>query len=319
MRGYWSEGYEQIKKTLSRTDHVSVASRAKALSRAGELAARNGNSSAGQTLLTESLALARELHDEAVVAFSLHILGRIGKSQDDHNRKQLEESLMLFRKLENRWEAARVLDTLSFAIMETDPASARNMREECLTLLRELSDDWDLMRALHNYGELARLQGDYSRAKSLYEESQALSQKLTPAKWDVANQLACLGYCVLREGDGERAAGYFKQSFILQREHGAVTMVMANCLAGLGGVAAAQGQLVRAAQLLGAARSLYAMFEKKGQQVEPQDRTEYERDLVAVRNQLDEATFKAAWEAGQQINLQEEALFAWAESGISAP
>jgi len=313
MRGYWSEGYEHLKRVLSRKDRVSAAVRAKALGRAGELAVRNGNSTAAQILLTESLALSRELDDEIVVAFSLRVFGRLGKSQDDHAIKQLEESLIIYRKLEDKWGVATVLDTLSYAIMETDPASARRMREECLALFRELSDDWDLMRALHNYGEIARFQGDYFRAKSLYEEARALGRRLDASRWDLANQLAGLGYCVLREGDSERAARCFKESFILQKEHGTVTSLMANCLAGLGGVAAMQGQLVRAAELLGAAKSLYDKFEAEGKDMEPADRVEYEHDVAVVREQLDEAIFNAAWVAGQQMSLQEAVLYGLAE------
>jgi predicted ATPase/class 3 adenylate cyclase len=310
MRGYWSEGYEQFKKVLSRKDSVSAAARAKALGRAGELAFRNRNLTAAQTLLTESLALSRELEDEAGVAFSLYVLERLGyRSQDDHPRGQLEESLMIYRKLDDKWGVATVLDTLSYTIMESDPTSARLLREECLVLFRELTDDWDLMRALHNYGEIARFEGDYSRAKLLYEEARALGQKLRASRWDLANQLIGLGYCVLREGDSGRAAAYFKESFILQKEHGAVTSLMANCVAGLGGMAAVQGQLVRAAELLGAAKSLYAEFETKGEDMEPADRAEYEHDVAVVREQLDEATFNAAWEAGQQMILQEGVIY----------
>jgi len=194
-----------------------------------------------------------------------------------------------------------------------DPASARILREECLALFRELSDDWDLMRALHNYGEMARYQGDYFRAKSLYEEAHALGQKLKAAKWDLANQLACLGYCVLREGDSERAAKCFKESLNLQKEHEAITSLMANCLAGLGGVAALQGQLVRAAELLATVTSLYTMFEIKGEEIETADRVEYEYDVAVVREQLDDTTFDAAWKAGQHISLQEEVLYGLAE------
>jgi predicted ATPase len=313
MRGYWSEGYEHLKRVLSRKDRVSTAERARALSRAGELAVRNRDFTAAQILLKESLTLSGGLEDTVIVAFSLHVLGRLGKSQDDYTRKQLEESLMIYRKLENKWGVATVLDTLSYAIMETDPNSARILREESLALLRELRDDWDLMRVLHNYGEIARFQGDYFRAKSLYEESQALGQKLKPAKWDVANQLACLGYCFLREGDDERAAGYFKQSFILQKEHGVTTSLMANCIAGLGGVAAVQGKFVRAAELLATAKSLYATFEIKGEEIEAADRAEYEHDVAVVRQQLDESTFNAAWEEGKQMSLQEESMYGLAE------
>lgn len=311
MRGYWVEGYEWLKKALLKKDSVSFALRAKALHRAGDLASRNRDFVMADALLTESLTLCRELGDEEGIALSLYSSARrMSNIQDKRAREYFEESLTIYRKRKDKWGTAFVLDQLSFTIMESEPAYARILREECLTLFRELNDHWDLMRALHNYGELARFEGDYALAKALYEEARVLGQKLGVAKYDLANQLCGLGYCYLRQGNQERAAGCFKESFALQKEQGITTSLIAQCVAGLGGVAAAKGQSVRAVQLLGAAKSVIAAFEANGDYLELVDLAEYDRDLAIARIQLDEATFNAAWEAGWQMSLEEVVPYA---------
>jgi predicted ATPase/class 3 adenylate cyclase len=315
MRGYWSEGYDWLKKALFKKDGVSAAVRAKALGRAGELALRNRDFVLAHTLLTESLTLCRELGDEGCAAFSLYGFGKLDSFQGNTARARsfFEESLAIYRKLNGKWGIALVLDSLGFLVTQSDPASGRTLREDSLTIFRELSDYWDMMRLLHNVGESARFEGNYARAKALYEEARALGQELGVAKWDLANQLLGLGYSVLREGDSGRAATHFKDSFMLQKEHGALTSLMAPCVAGFGGVAAAQGQLIRAAQLLGAAKSTFAEFEAKGEYIEPVERAEYDHDVAVVHAQLDEATFNAAWEAGKEMNLEEAVVYALEE------
>jgi predicted ATPase len=308
MRGYWSEGYERLKRALSRKDSVSAAARAKALGRAGELALRKGDFAVAHTLLTESLTLCRELGDEEGAAFSLYGFARLVRFQDDLARGHslLEQSLMIYRKLNDKWGIALVLDSLGFVAKEkSDLVSARTLREDSLAIFRELSDYWDMMRLLHNLGELARFEGDYARAKALYEEARALGQELGVAKWDLANQLIGLGYAVLRDGNDGRAVTHFKESVVLQREQGLTTLLMALCIAGLGGVAAARGQSVPATQLLGAAKSLMTVCEAKGEYMELLDRVEFDRDVAVVHAQLDEATFNAAWEEGQKMTKDE--------------
>lgn len=307
MRDYWSEGYERLKRALSRKDSVSAAARAKALGRAGELALRNGDFAVTHTLLTESLTLCRELGDEEGAAFSLYGFARLVRFQDDLARGHslLEQSLMIYRKLNNKWGIALVLDSLGFVAKESDPVSARTLREDSLAIFRELSDYWDMMRLLHNLGELARFEGDYARAKALYEEARALGQELGVAKWDLANQLIGLGYAILRDGNDGRAVTHFKESVVLQREQGLTTLLMALCIAGLGGVAAARGQSVPATHLLGAAKSLMTVCEAKGEYMELLDRVEYDRDVAVVHAQLDEATFNAAWEESQKMRVEE--------------
>jgi hypothetical protein len=63
-----------------------------------------------------------------------------------------------------------------------------------------------------------------------------------------------------------------------------------------------QAQPERAARLLGAVDALREMI---GYRLAAAERTDYDRDVAAIRAQLDAATFAAAWAAGQALTLEQ--------------
>jgi hypothetical protein len=100
---------------------------------------------------------------------------------------------------------------------------------------------------------------------------------------------------------------------------------MAACLAALAGVSVARGQAVslpaedgpppphffrRAAQLFGIVE---ALLNDVGTRLLQADNIEYERNLAAVRSQLDETTFAAAWATGRSMALVPAMAYALAD------
>jgi hypothetical protein len=92
---------------------------------------------------------------------------------------------------------------------------------------------------------------------------------------------------------------HFAHSLAYYRELGDKAGTAA-ALAGLAGVVGADGQSERAARLFGAAR---ALRDASGAAIIPPDLYDYERNVAAVRAQLDEASFAAAWQAGRAWTL----------------
>ena len=70
----------------------------------------------------------------------------------------------------------------------------------------------------------------------------------------------------------------------------------------MAGLAGRSGQPERAARLFGAAELLY---EASVTRLEYPDQVEYDRNVAAVRAQLDEATFAAAWAEGRAMTLEQ--------------
>jgi hypothetical protein len=94
------------------------------------------------------------------------------------------------------------------------------------------------------------------------------------------------------------------ESLTLQRRLGNKQGII-ECLAGLAGVHADraddQDAIRRAAVLFGAVESLLGTVKVP---LAPADRIEYERDVAAVRAQMDEATFATAWAEGETLTLE---------------
>jgi hypothetical protein len=80
-------------------------------------------------------------------------------------------------------------------------------------------------------------------------------------------------------------------------------------LTGLAGERVVAGQPVRAAQLLGAAE---ALLEFIGVRLEPLTRTAYEHNVAAVRAQLSEEAFAAAWNTGRSLTVEQAIAEAFA-------
>ncbi len=98
----------------------------------------------------------------------------------------------------------------------------------------------------------------------------------------------------------------YRESLLLGRNLGS-RWEIANVLAGLAGSSGSTGHAVRAARLFGAVN---ALRESVGIPLRPIARPEYERDVAAVRTQLDEASRQAAWAEGRAMTLEQAIAYA---------
>jgi tetratricopeptide (TPR) repeat protein len=215
-------------------------------------------------------------------------------------RAQLEESLTLFRKLDDKRMGANPLTGLGrLACIEGDYATGRALVEEALASRRELGDMWNIAISLNSLGEVARCAGDEGAAL-LFEEALALNRDLgdhAGIGWSLHN----LGHVALQASNHQRAATRFAESLTIRRQHDYKAGVAAG-LAGIASVALALGQPERAVRLFGAAEALLASIHTV---LAPADQLVYDRDVAALRAQLDDATFVKAWAAGHTMKLEE--------------
>ncbi len=166
-------------------------------------------------------------------------------------------------------------------------------------LFREAKDKVGVAYALGNLGDSLYKQGNYERAKAFYEESLELHQDIG-GKSAVTSMLSDLGHVSLHQNHWQRARALFAESLALQRELEDKQSI-AGCLAGLAGVAEREGQPERAARLLGTAE---ALLEASDTHPPPIVQAEYDRNVAAVRAQLDEAALAAAWTEGRARDLE---------------
>jgi predicted ATPase/class 3 adenylate cyclase len=265
------------------------------------------------SLLSEALALFRELGDWQGIVMTLGWLGYVTINRDDLERAMamLEESLALCREQGLKSDGAWVLVSLGIvADKQRQPERAAELYAEGLAVFRELNVKRGTSMALGNLGYLALDQGDYERAAALLAESLAVCREIGD-RWVIPRLLRSLGTAALAQGDDPRAAAAFAEGLTLSQ-----SLEDKHCIAAsleqLARIASRAGQPERAARLFGVGE---IMREVSGIPLDTQIRSDYDRAVAAVRAQLDDATFAAAWAAGRAMSLEAAIAAALGEAG----
>jgi non-specific serine/threonine protein kinase len=342
--GYWNEGRKWLEGALSKSGSASVSLKTKALLGAGRLAVLQGDYGQAKAFYEESLSLYRKLQDKEGIASSCFSLGIVAQRQSDYRRAMMlwEESLAMFRELGNKRYIALSLTSLGqIAEVQGDYSLANALHEESLASSRKLSNKWDIVYPLGGLVSVALHQGDYKRAEELCEEILALKRELGSKEGD-GYLLSNLGLALLRhQGDYERAAKLCEEALTRSREIGEKEAIVRSlhhlgvvawhqgdysraeklyreglaisweigdrldiawCLEGLAAVAETQGQPERAARIYGMAEALRQAI---GAPLPPSECPDYDRSISAVRARLGEEAFKAVWEEGRKMILEE--------------
>jgi DNA-binding SARP family transcriptional activator/predicted ATPase len=315
---------------------------AKALYGAGLLAWHQGDYPAARDRLEQSVTLWRWIGNQQELGYTLLALAEAGADRIDQNLtlSRLEESSALFQELGDDWGLAAALIQLSnaraplgdsdpYLWLQTSMTIARELGDqrslalglfslgrleylrgnylpadgrlqEALAEWQALEDRWMLAVTLNLLGEVARCRDDYTRAEAYYEQSLALFREVG-GRGASAKRLHNLAYVALHNGDVVRAEALFRE-IMAEFQDLADQWGIAACVEGLAGVAVAQGCVERGARLLAAADQLRATI---GSFIWPADQIEHDRHLAAVRAQLGDAAFAAAWAAGRAMMLDE--------------
>jgi predicted ATPase/class 3 adenylate cyclase len=234
--------------------------------------------------------------------------GGLAWAQGEYLRAQgyYADALSLYRELKNRAGIAHTLNNKGMvALHQEEYARARTYYQASLALFRELRDTWGIAIALSNLGMAAQLQDDAAQAQRFYMESLVLRRKLNDRR-GISIALTNLAEVALQQGNSPQARAFFLESLGLCRELGDREGAT-YCLEGLAGVATARGQCERAAQLWGAAEMLREII---GTPLPPADRAGHDRLVAEARAQCDEAAWRAAWDVGRQMRLEQAILFA---------
>ena len=257
----------------------------------------------------QSVALFDELRDPWGIAFAFAVRGAIAAAHRDPVAHALAgEGIGRLRKLGDRWFLALMLTQLGEAAREVEDSEWEDwLLEESLALAREMNDEVAIANATHVLALSARWHGDYAKAATLYDESVVLFRELA-MKVGVTSALHGRGMVAYHEGDDWQAQALFEKclSYFAEAQH---MDGVAWCFEGLAGVAGRAGAAGarRAARLLGAgevlAHSPYSTWNGLGG-------AEYAGIAEAVRVQLDEAEWDAAWAEGQGMTMEQAIAYA---------
>jgi predicted ATPase/uncharacterized protein HemY/DNA-binding XRE family transcriptional regulator len=298
---------------------------ARALWDLGRAAEFTNDYARARRLFEESLAIQRQLSDKLGMAHSLGGLAGVARAFRDYPtaRELTTQRLQIDRQLGNKRGIAYGLLVLGeIALDQGDYPQATALLEESLALYQELgakewlADVWGVL------GQAALAQGNYARAMGCFE---AIRTQACAAADQVmlASSLNELGRAALAQGDYAQAMARYRESLplcqdLLNQGH---PRPLSHVLVGIAGVVGSEERrraggtrdVQQAVRLFAAA---WVMDEAAG---EPSGwelpwsfdrwsfdrRVDAHRRLAAVRAQLDEAVFAAAWAAGRVMPLDE--------------
>ena len=226
-----------------------------------------------------------------------------------------EESLALAREQGDDLAIAESLVWLGTVYRQQGSlARGAELLSESLALYQAIGDRAGIAWALLNLGVTVRFQGDVARAAALLEESLARYRELGDVRF-IAITLTMLGFAVLQQGDSGSAAALIREGLAGHQAVGDRAFLVFG-LMDLAAVLVAQGQAVLAARLLGATT---ALRETLSAPLPPVSRRTHESVVVAVRTQLREADFTAAWAAGRALTLDQAVTEALAAGPPATP
>lgn len=264
----------------------------------------SGEAELAAATLAKSVSVFRSTQDRWGLALALAWQGWEGAVRGDNSLAYgcFNESQALL-ETGDRWSIALPLHGLAhIAYREGNYVGACRYAEASLALMREANDTVGVAILTNRLGEIARTQGEFSKAAAWYEES--LGSQIE-GNLEKAAKNANLGFARLHLGQLEQARDSFETSLSLSYQiQNSVTIALA--LGGLAGVALAQERLERAARLLGAA---VVLCESGHAQFEHADRLDFEWVMQTAREALGER-FELTHAQGRSLTIEQVMAYA---------
>ena len=264
--GRLSEARAWYAQGLAHRDRLPADTQVQLLNRAGWFAQLQGEYQAAEAYYQDSLAVARREENPELIRYSLHNLGTLAAVQEDYERAER----MLAEAFEVGLEASGGVMTHALAA------------------------------ALCNLALVAHYQGDLERAASLLRRSLDFCRG-SGDQFGTATCLENLGLVALERKDHAATRAHLRESLTLRQTLGEKTGMLA-CLRGLAALAMDQGRAVRSVRLYAACEALHRAFDLV---MIPQNHKEVDLHIAALREQLDEADFNAAWALGESMTLDQ--------------
>lgn len=264
-----------------------------------------------------SVRLYRQVGDRQRLGRALGMLGYAAMLRGDIMlaERVLAEAIALGR------ETGDTL-TLSFALgmqgdlllaAHSDLAAARIASAESARLAREFGMTSQTAQTVISLAGIAAYAGEWEEARTYFQEALALFRQLGD-RYRVNATYSDLAHVERRAGNLEAAQRIYRETIVVWQEFGHRGAI-AHQLESFAFLARAQNQPIRAAQLLGAAETLRDAI---GVSMNRLEQREYEREVTALRAQIDEEAFAAAWAEGCALSAEQAVLDALALPDPSA-
>jgi non-specific serine/threonine protein kinase len=243
--------------------------------------------------------------DEPVRALALRALGAIARFQNDMEtaERACQQGLALYTSLGDEAGQGNVLGELgAIAERQGDMKKAAEYLDRALALFAQVPDD----AHGHSFASAARgvinhLEGDLVGARNYYES--ALATGSTSGDSDsIASALVNLGEVAEAEGDYEQAYAHYSNSLELFAHRGK-KVAIAYCAEIIAGLSSKhRDKPSDAALFFGFAEALRKEIESP---IEPFNADRLEADIETTQNLMEPETFRASWDAGTSLDIDE--------------
>ncbi|MEM7344545.1 MAG: tetratricopeptide repeat protein [Chloroflexota bacterium] len=214
---------------------------------------RQGLYKDGREALQSSISMFQQLEDEAKLALPLQFLGILAAEVGDHNeaKKLLQESLIIFRKINDPREAAWTLSNLGHCISnmeEGDQLEAKQVLQESLALYKIVGDKQGIAIVLNNLGYVSYQLGDYEDATQQLQDSLELRREIGYPR-GIAATLNNLGHVASAQKDYPRCKAHYTKSLEITLNIQAIPLAL-DALEGLATPLAIDGETTHSLNIL---------------------------------------------------------------------
>jgi predicted ATPase len=221
----------------------------------------------------------------------------------------LQESLALYREIDDPIGAGRALGSLSYlAICQGHYAEGEVQAREAIDHARATGYPSLLYSNLSHLAVALHAQGQWAAARELYEQALETARELgTP--FEMGHALSEIGRAECDEGHHDLARKHLAEGMTILRDLG-VRLGVIESLEGLANAAAAMAAPRRSVRLWGAADALRREI---GNARSVHESIAYERQVKRVRAILTAEAFDQAWDEGRAMSLDDAVRYALEE------
>jgi predicted ATPase/class 3 adenylate cyclase len=251
-------------------------------------------------------------------AFNCYVM-TIWNSPSQDIRTIIEEEAILWKKTGDKsMMAMEFMDLGTLALNEGDFVDAEHKFQESLAIQKEFRGKGWIFQILRDLGKVYRGLDQYEQAEMYYQESIPYGKDMVGWDFSFADTYYGLGFVALHRGDNAQAEKYLQRSLRICQEKNFKQRLVLH-VAGFAAHALACKKPITAARLFGAfSAQVEELSAKSGSDqmiIRPVDQKEIDHYLSICREQLDEAAFKQAWQAGHALKMEDVIQEIMGESG----
>jgi len=274
----------------------------------------------GLDLIRESIEIFKTTNQTWWHAWALQFYaGALWNSPYQDVRSIFEEEVILWKKTGDRsMMAGGLLDLGYLALYHGNFVDAEKNYQESLVIQKEFGIKEFLFQNLWNLGRVYRGLDQYEQAEMYYQESIPYGKDMVGWEFAFADIYYGLGFVALHKGDNAQAENCLQRSLKICQENDLKHRLVLH-IAGFAAHALACKKPIAAARLFGAFSARFEELSAKSGSdqmiIRPVDQKEIDHYLSICREQLDEAAFNQAWDAGHALTMDDVIQEILGESG----